>query len=127
MLHDRKLYTAWYTYAFPEKKKRKKAEAGIATTSAPCKRRRATIQASDMDIETDEEREQDEKVVDARSADDQTQRTALREARFQVLQGELQENGSCRVLDKRATTALWEERRTRQVLGDVTNTRNAKS
>jgi hypothetical protein len=91
------------------------------------KRRRATIQASDMDIETDEEREQDEKVVDARSADDQTQRTALREARFQVLQGELQENGSCRVLDKRATTALWEERRTRQVLGDVTNTRNATS
>ena len=57
MLRDnRALYTAWQTYAFPEKKKRNRASrevVGIAATSVPSKRRKMAVVVSDVNTDTD--------------------------------------------------------------------------
>ena len=121
--HDRKLYTAWRDYAFPVKQKRKRRQPalGVATTSAPCKRRKSATVVSDVETETDDDKE-NEAPAGKEKAVRPTERDTRREQRYQVLMSELQESGSVRVLDKRVTSALWEERQTRQALSDVTNT-----
>ena len=120
----RKLYTACHDYSFPVKKRRRKAVGGvpmvgIATTSAPTKRRRlAAVSDVDTDVEEVEEKDdsnkenEDEPIVLAGP----TARDVLREERYQILQGEVSESGSSRVLNKRVTSELWASRQPLQTL-----------
>lgn len=116
VVHYRKLYTAWRTYAFPVKRSRKKKadDVGTSTTSAPCKRRKSDLHVSDGDV-TETDAEQDEVMMEE---DKENQpppwfdevRAARRTERYGVLQAELEQGGSSRVLDKRVTSQLWAAR-----------------
>jgi hypothetical protein len=104
--HYRKLYNGWRDYQFPVKKRRQKAAVGVNTTSAPCKRRRPATVVSDDDVEIETDVGDDDKENQPPTADTAT-RDELREERYQHLQREERDRGSTRVLDKRATSALW--------------------
>ena len=90
--HDRKLYTARRDYAFPVKQKRKRRQPalGVATTSAPCQRRRSATVVSDVETETDDDKE-NEAPAGKEEAVCPTERDTRREQRYQVLMSELQE------------------------------------
>ena len=71
---DRKLFTAWRTYNFPVKRKRKAAataaEQPIVTTSTPTKRRkgRAATDDDDLDVDSDKENRPPEQPMSAAEA-----------------------------------------------------------
>ena len=103
---EQQIDTAWHYYAFPTKKRKKKVAEGaptigISTTSAPTKRRRlAAVSDVDTDMEEEEGKDdrnkenEDEPIMLAAP----TARDVLREERYQILQGEVTESGSNRVL-----------------------------
>jgi len=85
---------------------------GTSTTAAPSKRRKMARADSDMDtdVEDDSEENKENESPAEQQAMQVVEREVVREERYQVLQSELRESGSSRVLNKRVTSALWEAR-----------------